>query len=1062
MDTNRHEWKSLPLKRQAQKSLNLSLVVSIRVHSWLIPLLFLFLIAQNSLAASRITEGPARFTIITPNLIRIEYAADGKFTDAPTLFATDRSTRLEGARVKKNGDELSIDTGAILLKYHPDGQPLTAKNLSALIRGTNTSWTPGENDPQNLGGTLRTLDGCRRAVDLGTGLISRSGWATVDDSNTPILTNNWAKSRPNKAETDWYLFGYGLDYHAALKSLAAISGPIPIPRKNLLGIWYSRYWPYTAAEFKKIVQQYSEHGFPLDNIVMDMDWHVTHFPGVEKEAWTGYTWNRALIPDPPALLKWFHDHGLFVTLNDHPADGVQPAEQAYPAFMREMGQDPNSKATLPFDAGSKKYLHAFYDTTHLPLEKQGVDFWWLDWQQFPFTQSIPDLKNLPWLNRYNFTRSSANNRRGVSFSRWGGWGDQKYPIHFSGDADTGWPMLAFEVPFTSTSGNVGCFFWTHDIGGHMGGRNEESYTRWCQFGALSAALRSHSTRNATMDRRPWTYPKWAEDSMRISFRLRSELFPYIYSSAAQSSLETEPLLRPMYFKHPNIEEAYHNAQQYYFGDNLLVAPITMPGTGPTRIAWQRVWFPPGEGDWFNFFTGEKYDAGTKTVVASDIDQFPFFVRGGVPLPMQPYTSRPATAPLKHLVIRCYPGGENSAGQATLYEDDGQTQAYLHGESARTNLLYTRKGDHLTVTVFSTAGGYAGQPLNRSYTVELPCIEKPTNMDLHGVSGTLNYDPQNSTASIEIPDHPIAAQIRIDLDAKVINPQIIHQRAVAAELSAITAHPIEPAPIKQMLGAAFSSSDPSLTTAILAAAGIQIFTENDAPYLYGGEDTYRLNADLSLLDSASATISLASAQSPTQTTSPESITISDGQEIDLADLRNRLPPEDSISAPGRSPTLQMTLSLDRHPRTICLPVHITAPASLDLARQAKATATSDTSDSQASGAIDGVVDGYPANRHHEWSSNGEKAGAAITLTWSSLQTISEVALYDRPNLDDQILAGRLVFSDGTTIPFGELPNDAAAPAIIHFSPKTTQTLRIEITNVSSTTRNTGLSEIGIFK
>ena len=134
----------------------------------------------------------------------------------------------------------------------------------------------------------------------------------------------------------------------------------------------------------------------------------------------------------------------------------------------------------------------------------------------------------------------------MSFSRWGGWGDHRNPIHFSGDAGTRWPMLEFEVPFTTTAGNVGCFFWSHDIGGHTGGRNEESYMRWVQFGATSAALRSHSTRKPDMDRRPWTYSRQAEDSMRLSFHLRSELFPYIYSSAWQSCAESVPLSRPMY------------------------------------------------------------------------------------------------------------------------------------------------------------------------------------------------------------------------------------------------------------------------------------------------------------------------------------------------------------------------------------------------------------------------------------------------------------------------------------------------------------------------------------
>src|SRR5579872_3468667 len=273
--------------------------------------------------SSQIIMGKARLTVITPNLIRLEYVGSGDFTDPPTLFAADRSARFNGAKVIQNDSGVSITTDAFSLTYQPDGNPFNAANLKVSINGLPaTKWVPGATDSLNLGGTLRTLDGCSGPRDLGNGLLSRSGWALVDDSGSPILTSDWVASRPNKSETDWYLFAYGLDYKAALKSLAAISGPVPLPRKNQLGIWYSRYWPYTSDQFRQIVQEYSDHGFPLDNIVMDMDWHITQVPGTKRghagQVWTGYTWDRTLIPDPESLLKWFHDQGLHVTLNDHP------------------------------------------------------------------------------------------------------------------------------------------------------------------------------------------------------------------------------------------------------------------------------------------------------------------------------------------------------------------------------------------------------------------------------------------------------------------------------------------------------------------------------------------------------------------------------------------------------------------------------------------------------------------------------------------------------------------------------------------------------------------------
>jgi alpha-glucosidase (family GH31 glycosyl hydrolase) len=549
-------------------------------------------------------QGNARFTVITPNLIRMEYAPDAKFVDLPSWFAVERKTRDTDAKITMQNGKVDIDTGAIHLTYQENGKPFSPDNLQAEIKkGSETvTWKPGMQTKQNLGGTIRTLDQAKGPENLGDGILARDGWYLLDDSKSALFSGDWIQPRPKNNGTDWYLFGYGLDFRAAFKSLTAAGGAFPLPRKYTLGIWYSRYWPYSADEFKQIVQEYEQHGFPLDTIVMDMDWHLNKSPVPNVDTWTGYTWDRALIPDPVALLKWFHDQGLHVTLNDHPAKGIQPHEEMYADFMKAMGKDPAS-GPIPFDAGDKHYLDTSYQYSHLPREKDGVDFWWLDWQQYPNTVSLPDLTNLQVLNFYNYTRAEANGQRGQSFSRWAGWGDHRYPIEFSGDADTGWKMLAFEVPFTSTAGNMGAIFWSHDIGGHMGGRNEESYARWCQFGAFTAALRSHSTRNAQMDRRPWTYPDWAEASMRRSFRLRSEMMPYLYTSIAQATQDSIPFIRPMYIDHPEIEAAYHNGQEYTFGDNLLVAPIAQPGVGPNRVATQAVWFP--EDDWFDFFTGEK-------------------------------------------------------------------------------------------------------------------------------------------------------------------------------------------------------------------------------------------------------------------------------------------------------------------------------------------------------------------------------------------------------------------------------------------------------------------------
>ena len=962
-----------------------------------------------------IAAGNARFTVITPNCIRLEYSPNGQFVDAPSLFAADRTVRSVKAQVIRADALITIDTGAIKLTYTPDGQPFLPNNLRAVIkRGTQTvAWTPGMPNPGNLGGTIRTLDGVRGPVDLGQGLLSRDGWFLLDDSRTPLLTQSWVESRPVVAgRTDWYLFGYGDNYRAALKSLAAVGGPVPLPRRYTLGAWYSRYWPFSSGDYRQIVGEYGQHDFPLDNIVMDMDWH--------KDGWTGWSWNRKLLPDAEALLPWFHSQGLHVTLNLHPADGVGPQEDQYAAFMHDMGADPATQQTIPFDAADPKYMHALFSDVFTPLEKDGVDFWWLDWQQGPDTRSIPDLTNLFWLNTLLFDHTAQNGQRGVSFSRWAGWGDHRHPIHFSGDADTGFPMLAFEVPFTSTAGNVGCFFWSHDIGGHMGGRNEESYARWVQFGAVSPVLRSHSTRDAQTDRRPWNYPLWAENSMRVSFHLRDQLFPYIYTSAAQSARETVPLDRPLYFDYPRDENAYHNGQEFLLGDHLLAAPIVSKGVGPGRVGTQTVWFPP-RADWYNVFTGEKFSGGTNALVAADINEFPLYAKGGIPIPMQPYTPRMATTPLTTLRVRCYPGPDGVTGRSTLYEDDGVTTAYRRGQFAETPLAYTRRGSVITVTVGAVRGRYAGQPSRRSLVIELPGTGWGTTTALDGKPTVMAYDAATCTSRITVPARPVGQATIITLKEEPVNLSKLQTRAIRRRIAAVTGK--SAATVQEAL--ADPSLSPAQQEALLAVAGVGLVAHNQSPTLYHG-------AIQDYFYSPAGTVTAVT--TPTMNWRGRTVSLPGQAALTFGGRAYHLP-----LAPDSDPIL----SLD------------------NVARTAHVTASGGENGYNAEGAVDGIAGGYPDNKANEWSA-GSKVGASLTLTWDTPQTIDHVALYDRPNTNDQVMAGTLTFSDGTSLPFGTLPDDGKTPWMLRFPPKTITSLTFKVTAVKASTENAGLSEIAVYR
>ena len=773
------------------------------------PALEVFTMAASGLAAApiktedvgpsgQVTEGQARFTVITPACIRIEYVpkdAPGGFVDDPTLFAINRKARFPMAKISRSGGVLTINTGRMKLEYHDNGQPPEAGNMSITFPMNSSDagqavsfgrWSPGDQDANNLGGPLRTLDNMAGPQPLPNGLLSRSGWALIDDSGKPLLKDGWVRQRPggmslDAARTpemavnkslDWYVFAYGHDYKSAFAALKDISGPAAMPRRYTLGSWYCRWFKYSADDFRNIVQEYRDNDFPLDVLVMDMDWHTENasvgYGHAGMLGWTGYTWNKELIPDPKKLLDEFHKDGIFVTLNDHPADGVRNHENVYPSFMKMLPS--GTPENPPFDAGNPGYMNAFFQAAHVPIENDGVDFWWVDWQQdyiYPSVLGVPGLPNTPWLNYLYYHHSEAGGRRGQGFSRWGGWGDQRNPSYFSGDARANWDMLAFEVPFTIASGNAGCFFWAHDTGGFAGDRNPETYTRWVQFCALSASLRLHSV-GADLDRRPWLWGEPFVTAMRAAFHLRSELMPYIYTSVRECYDQMTPLLRPMYLDFPEMESAYSHKGQYLLGDNLLVAPIVKPAAGTDSTAEQTVWFPPGV--WYDYFSGKKFVAGPQgqeQTIRADISQIPLYVRAGVPLVKQMPTLRMTSSPLDKVVVRAFPGVDGATGSSSLYEDDGVTDGYQNNQFARTPIQYMNKGGAIHIIIGPAVGRFAGQLASRAYRIELPGTTPARSVLVNGrpvTSASVTYDSQLSMNRIEIGAFPITQQLDIMVQA----------------------------------------------------------------------------------------------------------------------------------------------------------------------------------------------------------------------------------------------------------------------------------------------------------
>ena len=743
--------------------------------------------------------GHARFTVLTPQLIRMEWAADGKFEDHASFVFINRRLPVPNFahEISGHGDELTIKTDALKLTYLRKGDGrFTSDDLSLTLTvdGKPATWKPGAIDPKNLKGTTRTLDGAlgdKTKEPIGNGFISRSGWAVEDDSSRPLFDSAdfrflqgesgpwpWVMERRAGERQDWYFFGYGHNYKKALGDYVRVAGRIPLPPRFAFGAWWSRYWAYSDQEIEEIIRDFRENDTPLDVFVIDMDWHIninqlkargeTDQSG-QRLGWTGYTWNKLLFPDPAQFLERLHADGLKTSLNMHPASGVQPWEDAYPAMAKAMGIDPATKKYVSFDITDKRYATNYMNLLHHPLEKEGIDFWWLDWQQEPTTK-LPGVNPTWWLNYVHFTDQQREGKRPMLFHRWGGLGNHRYQVGFSGDTVSVWDSLAFQPWFTATAANVGYAYWSHDIGGHMPGAvDPELYTRWVQFGAFSPILRTHTTKNPDSERRIWAYPEPFSSILRSTFQLRYALQPYIYTEARQTYDTGVAFFRPLYYDWPEANEAYSSKNEYLFGDQILAAPVVTAADKSSGLATEHVWLP--EGEWIEWPTGKRFTGPAGIDRKFSIDQIGAYVKAGAIIPMQPPMLYTGQKPVDPLIVNVWPQKPDASASYSAYEDSGVSEDYQRGVFARTPIRATQTGDVLHVEIGPVEGSYPGMLKMRSYELRLPADWPPSSVTVDGVAinqaeatgkGGWKFEGNTLTTVIPVAGASVESKISIEI------------------------------------------------------------------------------------------------------------------------------------------------------------------------------------------------------------------------------------------------------------------------------------------------------------
>ncbi len=600
------------------------------------------------------------------------------------------------------------------------------------------TWTPKSSPRGNTNGTIPWADctddlTCEQCLDqyhrdMSQGLISQDGWVLVQDQvGVKYLVEEpypWYETNITNRQ-DWYFFGYGQEHKQLLMDYTKVAGKIAMPPLNAFGVWWSRWYRYSEELFmNEIIGGYAEHGLPLNVVVFDCDWHTENdVPGCVS--WGGFTWNETLFPNPQKFSQKLHSnenpigHPLQLSLNLHPSSGVDHCQEHYAEFARLMGKDPSTNETIPCEMSKRKFIENLFKV-YLDNDKLGgTDYWWTD-----YFGSGPQGLEIFWSN-YAYSQQYQLNRniRPTFLTRYGGLGNHRYPIGFSGDTKQAFYTLKWQLQMTPVASNVLFSYWSHDVGGFKKGstcpgdedvRNKtgaELLLRWVQFGALSPIFRTHCMQ---CERRIWLFPYY--EYMKDAMLLRNALVPYIYTMSRIAYDTGISLLRPMYYDNPKNFMAYQVPDQYWFGESILAAPITNAVDSTGRITWP-VWLPgPKTSRYMNWNGTTSYHGDTVVDQGMyDRSEIPLFVRADHIIPtrdMKSVASKHADPIVWVLYLH-----DRASGQ--LYEDDGESLTYKTGNYAVTKILSVQNDTVAEITIKAPVGQYVkALPKDRAHVLQI--------------------------------------------------------------------------------------------------------------------------------------------------------------------------------------------------------------------------------------------------------------------------------------------------------------------------------------------------------
>lgn len=530
-------------------------------------------------------------------------------------------------------------------------------------------------------------------------------------------------------EMNYYFFA-GPTPKRVVSRFTELVGRSPLPPRWAIGYIQSRYSYYPQSKVRFIADNFRQRGIPCDAIFLDIDY---------MDGFRVFTWDKSRFPDPQGMMASLRPEGFhFIAIVD-PYVKVDPNFWVYQQGVANGYFLKKPDGTI-FTGRGWPGASAFPDYT-----SEKVRDWWAGLYKEQLEQGISGFltdMNEPTVlggasaqptidlnvmhatdfgprshaeihNVYGMLETMATrdgmlrvhpNERPLIITRATYAGGQRYAAEWSGDNWGTWDHLRLSMPMLDGMSLSGFQFSGADIGGIFPIPSPELYARWLQSGVLTPFCWTHSAGPGNLE--PWAFGNRLEEINRNSIKLRYHLLPYIYTAFWEAEQTGVPIMRPLLLDFPDDPAAVDRNDEYLFGNDLLVAPVTKD-----YDLSRGVYLPKGV--WFDYWTDQRYVGPANIEVAAPMERIPLFVRGGAIVPSQQDMQYTGQAPIDPLTLDVYPAGTS---HRQYYEDDGISFDYRHGVYLRQTLTASQQSRAVRVEITAREGSF--QPPRRSLVVKV--------------------------------------------------------------------------------------------------------------------------------------------------------------------------------------------------------------------------------------------------------------------------------------------------------------------------------------------------------